>query len=287
MSIYTPQDLLKAIEDAFIGDCKCTFVAAIYDYYTFYNQFVDDKFMQKKEEFTNLGWRYQKMTEEEERANPALLDVAVNYKKVAQDVSVELREQNPLYDGATNSKAEIFYPVILATKWMPSEATYDEERAVGISILVEQPHGTPKPHELKPWAAQYRDFMKGMSKKFPRESEKFIFAAWDAFLKAEMPLVPNVNPPQPSDNVFDFVVAKGSDFQPPLSKYLYGSSPLGFMGLREGRPMTNTPCAPSTLDTAFTGTFAGKEVRRLLRFLFSFLTRPHCPLSHSHLADLD
>ena len=103
--------------------------------------------------------------------------------------------------------------------------------------------------------------MRCMSNKFPRESEKYIFEAWEDFLRAEMPLVPGVDPPQPSDDVYDFVVAKGSDFHPPLGKYLYGENPLGFGFLREGqRPMTNTTCEPSTLDTAFTGQFAGKEV---------------------------
>ena len=69
----------------------------------------------------------------------------------------------------------------------------------------------------------------------------------------------------PSDDVFDFVVAKGSDFQPPLGKYLYGARPMGFSSLRQGgRPMTITPCEASTLDTAFTGIYAGKEVRERL-----------------------
>ena len=265
MSIYTPQLLLSAIEDAFIGDCKCTFVGAIYDYKTFYNKFIDKFFMAKKEEHTNLGWRYHKMTLDEQEANPALLDVAVNYKKTAQDVSVELREQNPLYNGQAVSTAEKFYPVVLATKWIPIEATYDEERAIGISILSSQPTGTPAPLELKPWVASYRDFMRGMRAKFCRESERYIFDAYNTFLENEMPIKPDCRPPMPSDDVFDFVVAKGSDFQPPLGKYLYGARPMGFSSLRQGgRPMTITPCEASTLDTAFTGIYAGKEVRERL-----------------------
>ena len=211
MNIYTPQALLSAIEDAFIGDCKVTFVGAIYNYFDYYDAFVDHTLMIKKEEYTVLGWRYQTLTEEEKLANPALLDVAV---------------------------------------------------------------GTPKPHALKPWAAKYRAFMRGMRAKFPRESEKYIHAAYETFLLDEMPLMPGTSPPQPSDDIFDFVVARGSDFQPPLGKYLYGARPMGFEHLREGKKLTITPCEPSTLDTAFTGTFAGKEVSVSFATPISFLTPP-------------
>ena len=265
MNIYTPQALLSAIEDAFIGDCKVTFVGAIYDYFNYYAAFIDHTLTIKKEEYTVLGWRYQALTEEEKLANPALLDVAVNYKKVAQDLSVELREQNPLFDGDALSTAEIYYAVVFASKWMPCEATYVDEQFIGISILGKRPVGTPKPHALKPWTAHYRAFTRGMRGKFTRESEKHIHAAYEAFLLDEMPLVPGISPPQPSDDIFDFVIARGSDFQPPLGKFLYGERPMGFGHLREGRRPTVTPCEPSTLDTAFTGTFAGKEVSVTVR----------------------
>jgi hypothetical protein len=86
MNIYCPRDLLSAIEDAFLGDCKTTFVAAVYDYYVFYDGLRDPTLMLKKEEHTVLGWRYQKLTEEEQLANPALFGVAVNYKKVEKSV---------------------------------------------------------------------------------------------------------------------------------------------------------------------------------------------------------
>lgn len=288
MNIYTPQALLSAIEDAFIGDCKVTFVGAIYDYFDYYDAFVDHTLMIKKEEYTVLGWRYQALTEEEKLANPALLDVAVNYKKVAQDLSVELREQNPLYDGTSASAAEIYYAVVFASKWMPLEATYVDEQFIGISILDKRPVGTPKPHALKPWAAKYRVFMRGMRAKFPRENEKYIHAAYEKFLQDEMPLVPESSPAQPSDDIFDFVVARGSDFQPPLGKYLYGERPMGFEHLRDGRKPTVTQCEPSTLDTAFTGTFAGKEVSVLFATPISFLIPPsHLSLLALTLQDLD
>lgn len=180
-------------------------------------------------------------------------------------MSVELREQNPLFDGTTDSAAEIYYPIILVSKWMPSEATYDEERFIGMSLLSKSPVGTPKPHQLKPWASQYRKFMNCMRKEFPRESEKYIFQAWERFLLEEMPLVPGISPPQPSDDIYDFVVAKGSDFQPPLGEFIYGTRPLGFWHLHEGgKNVTITPTEPSTLNTAFTGTYAGKEVSVLV-----------------------
>jgi hypothetical protein len=288
MNIYTPQALLSAIKDAFIGDCEVTFVGAIFDYSDYYDAFVDHTLMIKKMEFTVLGWRYQALTEEEKLANPALLDVAVNYKKVAQDLSVELREHNPLYDKASNSPAEIYYAVIFVSKWMPFEATYVDEQSIGISILDKRPVGTPKPHALKPWAAKHKAFMRGMRAKFPRESEKYILTAHEQFVQYYMPVVPNVYPVQPSDDIFDFVVTRGSDFQPPLGMYLYGERPMGFEHLRDGRKPTVTPCEPSTLDTAFTGTFAGKEVSVRFATPISFLIPPsHLSLLALTLQDLD
>jgi hypothetical protein len=209
---------------------------------------------------------YERMTEEEQSANPALLDVKVNYKKTAQDVTVDLRPMNPLYDGAADSTAETFYPVILITKWMPSEAIYAEERSVGLSILCKPSEGTPSPHPLRPWAVAYKNFMRDMHSKFPRDCESYIFDDWDSFLKEQMPLVPNASIPMPSDDIYDFVFAKGGNFQPPLGKYLYGERPLGFEHLRVAYGSSTTSPAPSTLDTAFTGIYAGKEVSFINEF---------------------
>ena len=139
LSIETPQKFFVETQKAFYNDCDLTYVAAIYDYKAFYDKLRDPLISVKKEEYTNLGFRIEKLTTtemekiriEQERSGalaPALFDVKVNYKKCAQDVTVDLRPMNPLYDGSAESDAEIFYPVAICSRWIPMEADREEDR---------------------------------------------------------------------------------------------------------------------------------------------------------------
>jgi len=68
--------------------------------------------------------------------------------------------------------------------------------------------------------------------------------------------------PTPSDDVAHYALKVGAAFQPPLMEYLYGDEPKGFWHLPRASRATSgptpMPVEPSTMDTAFTGQFAGK-----------------------------
>ena len=230
-SIETPQKKFAQAKEAFIGPCEITYVTAIYDYKTFYDALIDNHIKVLKSEFTKLEWRIERITDQEKLDNPHLLETKLNYRKHGQDVGVLLRPLNPLYNGVSESKAEVYYPIIVHSSWMPQGSYYDEDRAVGIQYMLQWPTGTPQPHACEEWSNNYRLFMNGMHKKYPLSSEQHIFDSWDEHLRNYMPIKPNTNPAVPSDDIHDYMLAHGSSFSPPLSKYLYGPSPIGFTHL--------------------------------------------------------
>ena len=254
-SIETPQKFFTQAKAAFIGPCEITYVTACYNYKDHYDALIDNHIMVRKSEYTNLGVRIERLSDEEKAANPHLIQTKLNYRKYAQDVGVVLRPLNPLYNGVSESDAEIYYPLIVSSEWMPQGSYYEEDRAVGISYMLTWPSGTPKPHDCEPWADRYRSFMVAMKKRYHQASAAYIFAAWDDHLIKYMPIVPNSNPPQPSDNICDLMAVQGSLFKPPLSKYLYGPSPMGFHQLHASgwKSSSNTPTVSTSLETAFSG----------------------------------
>ena len=63
-------------------------VPAIFDYKIFYDQFIDPRLKILKEDYTQHGWRVQKLSVEEARDFPILsAGVKTNYRKSAQTVS--------------------------------------------------------------------------------------------------------------------------------------------------------------------------------------------------------
>ena len=258
-SIETPQKFFAEAKAAFLGECEITYVEAIYDYKLFYDELIDAAVKIKKQDYTMLGFRFELMTEIEKEANPGMLDVKINYRKGSQDAHVELREMNPTYNGASESSSEIFYPIIICSKWMPESAMYEGDRAIGIGFLEKRPVGTPKPMALAPWTGMYRNFLKELHTKYPRTSEAHIFESWQTFIEAKMPTKPNTYPAVPTDNILDYVVKMGSDFNPPLGEYLYGREPQGFHHLRTPRrSMQTSTIAVGEVQTAFTDHYAGK-----------------------------
>jgi len=234
-SIETTQKFFAEARFAFRGECDITYIAAIYAYKEFYEAFLDKHIMVKKQDYTNLGFRFQRLSEaerEDDRYNH-LLDVKVNYKKVAQDITVDLRPMNPLYNETSEStNASCFYPVALLSYWQPEKSIYERDQLPGISFMVQRPHGTPKPLECAKWVDAERRFMGDMRKKYHLTSEEYIFKSWEAHYREHMPTVPNSNPPVPSDNIAHYMAKMGSDFCPPLGKYLYGPSPMTFKHFR-------------------------------------------------------
>lgn len=164
----------------------------------------------KKQEYTQLGWRFERMSDHEKELNPHLLSVKVNYRKCASDVVVDLRELNPLYNENTESLAEIYYPVILLPRWIPRDAIYTSERRICISFMFAWPSGTPDIQELEPWAERYRAFTKDMKKRYPRShaSESYIFEEWQRLLQDNMPTVRKSQPGILSDDIVDYMLKK-------------------------------------------------------------------------------
>lgn len=260
-SIETPQKFLAQAKAAFIGPCETTYVAAGFNYKDYYDVLIDNHIKVKKSEFTNLGFRIERLTEEEKRNNPHMLQTKLNYRKHGQDVGVLLRPLNPLYNGVSESKAEVFYPVIVQSNWIPQGSYYPEDQAIGIQYMTSWPTGTPKPQEIVPWSNDYRKFMLAMRRKYPLSSDEHIFDAWKDHIREHLPITPNSEPPVPSDSIYDYIEGHGSSFKPPLSKYLYGSSPMGFEHLHPTgwQSSSNTPTVSPSLDTAFEGEYDSRQ----------------------------
>ena len=263
-SIETPQKFFAEAKLAFRGDCEITYISAIYAYKEFYEEFLDKHLMVKKQDYTNLGFRYQRLTDDEKEDDrySHLLDVKVNYKKVAQDITVDLRPMNPLYNESSEStNASCFYPVALLSYWQPERSFYDCDRLPGISFMTQRPHGTPKPLECAKWVEAERRFMGDMRKKYHLSSDKHIFESWESHYREHMPTVPNVEPPVPSDNIAHYMIKKGSDFAPPLGKYLYGPSPMSFEHLHR-QTMPRSICISTEIESqpeyAFTEQYQSK-----------------------------
>ena len=217
--------------------------------------------MVKKSDFTNLGFRIERLTDAEKEANPDMLQTKLNYRKHAQDVGVVLRPLNPLYNGISESKAEVFYPIAVQSSWMPQGSFYEEDRAIGIQFLAVWPTGTPEPENCVPWANNHRLFMQAMKRRYPLSTDLHIFSAWDDHLRKYMPIVPGIEPPRPSDDIYDYMRAHGSSYSPPLSQHLYGPSPIGFHALHGvgWQSFSTVPRVSTSLDTAFSGQYDSRQ----------------------------
>ena len=231
--------------------------------------------MIRKENYTQLGMHFQKLNDDQKLNNPQLFEVCVNYKKLAQDVAVDLTEVDPLYNERTESEFEFFEPIIIKTAWMPQEAYYDKDRAIGISIMSSWPDGSPKPMPLEPWVSDYYRFRREMKKRYEGNGSVSanIFREWDSFISETMATIPNVLPCKPSDQITDYIEKFGSSFNMPLGSHIYGSNPTGFTNLSRYHESSKcyrnvsstfeasqTDFEPlvSTLDTAFTNQYTGK-----------------------------
>ena len=277
-----PAKFFLMAKSAFQNECGITYTAAIYDYKSYYDRYVDKYLMMKKENFTQLGMIFQKLTEQQKRDNPTLFEVYVNYKKLAQDVTVDLLEIDPVYSEKSESLVEFYEPIIMKTAWMPQEAYYEKDRALGISIMSSWPEGSPVPMALEPWASDYAKFMKAMNRRYSYTGT-FIFREWNAFLDEYMPTVPDIWPRKPSDNILDYINKFGNSVFMPLGTFLYGSNPSGFKHLQR---FNETPkinrCNPSsssiqhvesneelksTLESAFTDDYSEKASWYVVRYI--------------------
>ena len=243
-TILTPQQFETYATSAFKGECKVTYVAAIFAYKVFYDQFIDPLITVKKQDYTNLGFRFQTLSEQDkvDPRNQHLIDlnVKVNYRKCAQDFAVDLRMMNPVYNATSQStEAEWLYPVVQVSRWIPQESIYGKDRRSGIAFMTKKPTGCPGFLKLEPWSDKFRSFIAQLRTKYPLAKDDWVFDQWYAHLLKEMPIKPNGKwPPEPSDDIRDFAMAKRSDFKPPLGKYLYGDNPIRFFHLHRSSVST-------------------------------------------------
>jgi hypothetical protein len=61
-TILTPQQFATFAKSAFHGVCGVTYVAAIFDYKAFSDQFIDPFIVVKKQDYTNLGFRFERLS---------------------------------------------------------------------------------------------------------------------------------------------------------------------------------------------------------------------------------
>ena len=235
-------------KSAFQNACDITYTAAIYDYKSYYDRYVDKFLMMKKESFTQLGMIFQKLNDQQKDENTSLFEVYVNYKKMAQDITVDLLEVDPVYSEKSESLVEFYEPIIMKTAWMPQEAYYEKDRAIGISIMSSWPVGSPLPMAIQPWASDFARFMKSMNRRYSNTGS-YIFREWNTFLDEHMPTVPGIHPVKPSDSISDYITKFGDSFIMPLGSFLYGSNPTGFKNLSRFNEILNThKCLPSSLS---------------------------------------
>ena len=152
--LYTMEDFVDALYAAFSYNPNLTIVpvVAIYDFSSFYDQFIDSHLRIYKEELTNHGWRIQRVPPlaEEEALRLGLPGIMTNYRKFAAGGTANLMKIEPFTESSDVKvyDAMIYHPRILFPKWIPCEANGDQQ-AIGMSYLELIPTGEPKPMEFE------------------------------------------------------------------------------------------------------------------------------------------
>jgi hypothetical protein len=226
-------------------------VYAIYDYKKYYDDFIDSTIRIYKEELTNHGFRFEKVLECErlEASELDMFNTKVNYRKVAQDVTVDLRPVNPTEeDDLSESRAFVYRPTILLSRWIPCEATLPGEKSLGFTFFKRLPQGVPKPLEFtKEWITKVKKpLMDAVKKKFIAKDLAYVVREWERFFVAEMPQ---------TENVWDFMVSSSGKFGLPLGLYLYGTEDSPPCGFESFHRIYSAYCPQplSGMSTAFVG----------------------------------
>ena len=96
--------------------------------------------------------------------------------QVAQNVSIDLRELDTLYEDnipiEEESSALVYQPAIRVARWLPAEEEVDgREKDIGLSILCAMPFGCPEPLEFEPWVAQHDKFLRKFASSYSRADQ--------------------------------------------------------------------------------------------------------------------
>ena len=182
LSLFTLDDFIHALYAAFRNNPNLTVVpvVAIYDYKSYYDQFIDPHLRIYKEELTNHGWQIQRIppfaTEEAERLG--LPGIMTNCRKFSAGATVDLMPIEP-FSEASDVKiydALVFSPRIIFSNWVPRDAT-DDDRAIGFSYLERVPTGEPLPMPCEPWLEQVYHCFVCILSSFPLLLISFSFAS--------------------------------------------------------------------------------------------------------------
>jgi len=274
------------VESIFDHSAEVIPIGAIYDYKEFYDKYVPNELMIRKKEDTQLGWRISQLTDQERIKYPTMR-VKVNYMKSAQGLSVDLRPKNSLYDPSSCGRADLFFPILVASRWIPINAKYDLNGldldvvpphqlegyrigipCIGFEILTRMPSGTPQPQAVRggkfsnkgqrteAWAKDHEKFVRAFGKHFPLTTydNHQLHDQWKQDTMKYLPYK-NINGVIiPSSDIYDYVKVQGSKFYMPLGNYLFGDNPRLFTELHHDfeRP-SKSPDEPQTATTSFHG----------------------------------
>ena len=222
--LYTMDDFIAALYAAFSNNSNLTVVPviAVYDYKTYYDQFIDRYLRIYKEELTNHGWQIQRVppSAKEDADRLGLPGIMTNYRKFAAGGTVDLMHIEPFQE-ASDVKiydALVYHPRVVMSNWIPRNAR-GVEHAIGMSYLDVVPTGEPLPQDCFPFMEQYGPtgpFFRALKKQFTSVFHLPIIDIWHDFMEDYMP---------PSENIWDYVAIQKEDFTPPLYEYLYMNPP--------------------------------------------------------------
>ena len=119
--VYTPQQFSQHIKAAFgnRGNIFVVLVLAIFDYYSFYNEYVDHDIKMGKGDATQHQWKFQ-------RASPSVMEkysaefpnsVVIQYRKMAQDQTVML-----IPCDCRDGSVLVYQNHIVRSSWQPTES---------------------------------------------------------------------------------------------------------------------------------------------------------------------
>ena len=233
--VYSFDGFCTIIKEAFGNSDRITVqpIYAILDYKTFYDQFIDDKLVDKysRMEFTQLYFKIQPVRASDYLGGSSTpnsnLIVRTNYRKFGQEYTVFLRESNGQEGDYNNSSSsEVPYvPTLIKSAWIPENAKDApcifpqtcnsscpcKERAPGIRFLKSAPTSRPHPMQFeKGWFKSFSAFIDKVNIVFRKRKEEQYAEYWQKFASMCMPI---------SEQVADFILQH--DIDSPLGQILY------------------------------------------------------------------
>ena len=315
-SLYTVAAFVQAIYAAFLysPDVTVVPVPAVFEYKDYYDKCIDKhlKVLSSiplihttphpypslptqvyKEEYTNHGFKIERVAAEEEAEATRLFlpGIKTNYRKYASNATLDLMPIEAMYETTTDdvlSPALQFCPRIIISNWIPSCAD-EADRDIGTSFLVAIPRHMPSPAEFEVGPAVHKPLYahpqctpltpvfaplshpncislitKECSEYFDRTNGAFFRMLRKHFNRLDLRAIIDDwktffedHFPR-NDDVADFCRESGGTWLPPLFEWMY--SPVeGGIGSGFPVPLQERPdyeATPAQEGTAFQGKYA-------------------------------